>query len=242
MHHRPLQVWQETRMWQPRPWLNANQGTVYPTVLRNISPLFCYNIVHSSDSVCLVNVCQDLLEKMWEFLGRVITGDETWVFQYDPETKRQSLQLKTQNSPRAKKAHMSKSKIKVMLIAFFDQRGVVHEFGPQGQTVNQQFYQWLLNSPNDWVRRSRWALWRDKSWLLHHDIPTHTPFTVRQFSANKQITALDHPPYIAPYDFWVFPRMKTVLKGTHFPSAEQIKATVTRELRGLKEDFVIEPL
>lgn len=129
---------------------------------------------------------------MWEFLGRVITGDETWVFQYDPETKRQSLQLKTQNSPRAKKSHISKSKIKVMLIAFFDQRGVVHEFGPQGQTVNQQFYQWLLNSPNDWVRRSRWALWRDKSWLLHHDIPTHTPFTVRQFS--QQTDHSSRPP------------------------------------------------
>ena len=32
-----------------------------------------------------------------EFLGRVITGDETWVFQYDPETKRQSLHWKTAN-------------------------------------------------------------------------------------------------------------------------------------------------
>lgn len=141
MHRRPLQVWQETRMWQPHSWLNANQGTAYVTVLRNISPLFCYNIVHSSDSVCLLSVCRDLLEKMWVFLGWVITGDETWVFQYDLETKRQSLQLKTQNSPRAKKAHMTKSKIKVMLIAFFDQRGEVHhEFVPQGQTVNQQFY------------------------------------------------------------------------------------------------------
>jgi len=35
-------------------------------------------------------------------LGRVITGDETWVYQYDPETKRQSSQWKTANSPRPK--------------------------------------------------------------------------------------------------------------------------------------------
>jgi hypothetical protein len=30
-----------------------------------------------------VTICQDLL-------GRVITGDETWVYQYNPETKRRS--------------------------------------------------------------------------------------------------------------------------------------------------------
>lgn len=191
-----------------------------------------------------VNVCQDLLEKIGEdpeFLGRVITGDETWVFQYDPETKRQSLQWMTPNSPRPKKARMSKSKIKVMLTAFFDQKGLVHhEFVPEGQTVNQHFYQQVLNRLHDRVRRSRRALWRDKSWLLHHDnAPAHTALSVRQFLANKQITALDHPPYspdLAPCDFWLFPRLKTVLKGTHFASVEEIKATVTRELRDLKEE------
>ena len=42
-----------------------------------------------------VNVCRNILEttdEEPEFLGKVITGDETWVFQYSPETKRQSLQ------------------------------------------------------------------------------------------------------------------------------------------------------
>jgi hypothetical protein len=39
-----------------------------------------------------VGYCQDLLliaqdERFWE---NIITGDETWVFAYDPATKRQS--------------------------------------------------------------------------------------------------------------------------------------------------------
>ena len=50
-----------------------------------------------------VTICQDLLEKQDDILGRVITGDETWVDQYDPETKWQSAQSKTANSPRPKK-------------------------------------------------------------------------------------------------------------------------------------------
>lgn len=90
------------------------------------------------------NVCRDLQEIIGEdpeFLGRVITRDETWVFQYDPEAKRQNLQWKIATLPRHKKPHISKSKIKVMLIPFFDQKGLVHHgFVPQGQTVNQYLY------------------------------------------------------------------------------------------------------
>ena len=46
-----------------------------------------------------VTICQDLLERQDDILGCVITGDETWVYKYDPEMKRQSAQWKTVNSP-----------------------------------------------------------------------------------------------------------------------------------------------
>ena len=79
-----------------------------------------------------VNICKGVLQKVRDdpdILYLVMTAEETWVFQYDPETKRQSMQWKTSESPKPKKAHTSKSKIKVMLIAFFDQKGLVyHEF------------------------------------------------------------------------------------------------------------------
>jgi len=44
-------------------------------------------------------ICHDLLERQDDILGCVITGDETWVYQYNPEMKRQSAQWKTANSP-----------------------------------------------------------------------------------------------------------------------------------------------
>ena len=49
-----------------------------------------------------VTICQDLLERQDDILGLVITGDETWAYQY-PEMKRPSAQWKTANSPRPKK-------------------------------------------------------------------------------------------------------------------------------------------
>jgi hypothetical protein len=44
-------------------------------------------------------------------------------------------------SPRMRKARMSKSKVKAMIIVFFDIRGAIMiEWVPEGQTVNQKYY------------------------------------------------------------------------------------------------------
>ncbi|XP_072140818.1 protein GVQW3-like [Dermacentor andersoni] len=52
-------------------------------------------------------ICQDLLHHVNEnpnFLDNVVTGEETWVFDYDPESKRQSSESHSPSSPRPKKA------------------------------------------------------------------------------------------------------------------------------------------
>ena len=65
-----------------------------------------------------------ILERQDDILGHVITGDETWVYQYDPEMKQQSAQWKTANSPRPKIFRWSKSRVKTMLLTFFYVRGI----------------------------------------------------------------------------------------------------------------------
>jgi histone-lysine N-methyltransferase SETMAR len=59
------------------------------------------------------------------FFQNLITGDKSWVYGYDPETKVQSSQWKTLNSPRLKKVRQSKASVKVMLIVFFNLEGIV---------------------------------------------------------------------------------------------------------------------
>jgi hypothetical protein len=59
-------------------------------------------------------MCQNVLEKIEEdpdFLNSVVTCDETWLFQYNPETKRQSMQWKTTHSPRPKKGRNVKIQV-----------------------------------------------------------------------------------------------------------------------------------
>lgn len=65
-------------------------------------------------------VCHSHLEREPDFfLSRVITGDKSWVFEYDLEMKKQSFEWHTPTSPCSKKARMIKSKVKSIVIVFF---------------------------------------------------------------------------------------------------------------------------
>jgi hypothetical protein len=62
-----------------------------------------------------------------KFLNKIITGDETWCFACDSETKRQGSEWVAETSPRPKKMKFQMSRMNTMLINFFDSQGVVYE-------------------------------------------------------------------------------------------------------------------
>lgn len=151
------------------------------------------------------------------------------------------MHWKSPRSPRMKKARMSKSKFKAMLIVFFDIRGVVMvEWVPEGQTVNQHYYIEVLTRLRERVRKKRPDLWKSNTWMLHQDnAPAHTALSVKKFLADKRIPVLEHPPYspdLAPCDFFLFPKVKCALKGTHFRSVDEVKAETAQLLKGLGVD------
>ena len=52
-------------------------------------------------------------------LDDLVTCNESWIYCYDPETKRQISQWKHAGSPRPKKARQRKSTYKLLMIPFF---------------------------------------------------------------------------------------------------------------------------
>jgi len=173
------------------------------------------------------------------FFGNVLTGDETGVYGYDPETSVQSSQWKSPSSPHVKKARQSRSNIKVMMIVFCDLEGIARaEFVPRNTTVNCEYYRGLLECLRNDVRRERPEKWAN-SFILHHDNALcHTSLPVWQFVSNKNITVCPYSPDLAPYDFWLFPKVKMTMKGKHFESIQDIKAAMRAQLKALaKEDF-----
>lgn len=193
-----------------------------------------------------IEICQDLLQQSHAdptFLSRLITGDETWVYGYDPETKQQSSQWKRPSSPRPRKARQVRSATKSMMIVFFDIKGIVHrEFLPKGQTVNAEFYCTVLKRLREDIRRKRPSLWRDGNWVLHHDnAPAHNAFHTREFLSQTGTTVAPHPPYspdLAPCDFFLFPKLKMRLKGRRFNTVEEIQCESQMLLNTIHEsDF-----
>ena len=134
-----------------------------------------------------------------------------------------------------------KSKVKVMLIVFFNIQGIVYfEFLPQGQTVNQTIYKEILQCLVRSVCDKRWSLWEAHTWALHYDnTPAHTALSIHQFITERKIATLQHPPYspdLGPCDFFLFPKIKSVLKGTHFSDIDSIKMAATTELKKISEN------
>ena len=143
------------------------------------------------------------------------------------------------SSPRPKKTRMQRSQMKVMLITFFDHQGMVHhEFVPQGQTVIQHFFKEVPTRLVNKIRQKRRASWGRKNLDLASR-QCSCPHSVKQFLVSKEITMLHHPPYLpnlAPCDFFLFPKLKWILKGTHFQGVEDIKTSMTRHLKTITKD------
>jgi len=75
-------------------------------VIHHVAPKFVPRMLTADQKQQRVNVCTELRQLASDdetFLSRVITGDESRVYGYDPETKRQSSQSKSPTSPRPKK-------------------------------------------------------------------------------------------------------------------------------------------
>ena len=78
--------------------LAINKDTVWSIVnenleMRKVCTKMLPKLLSEDQKQQRVTVCQDIIERLEDdpdLLGRVITGDESWIFEYDPEIKRQS--------------------------------------------------------------------------------------------------------------------------------------------------------
>ena len=150
--------------------------------------------------------------------------DESWIYSYDPETKRWSSQWKHARSPRPKKARQNKSTHKLLMIPFFDSTDMIYmHWVPTGQTVNKEYYVEVLREFSKRFRRKRPALFKSGQWYFHQDNAlVHNSILVTDYLTKMGIKTVLHPPYstdLAPCDFWLFPK----LGGCRYETIEEMK-------------------
>jgi hypothetical protein len=82
---------------------------------------------------------------------------------------------------------------------------------------------------------------RQGQWLLRHDeAPSHTSLVVQQFPAVRNISVVIHPQHstdFVPGGSWLFSALRMGLKGTRFPTMEEIGSNATAELRSIPKAF-----
>ena len=127
----------------------------------------------------------------------LVTCDQSWIYCYDPETKRQSSQWKQAGCPRPKKARQSKSTHKLLMIPFFDSTGLIYiHWVPTGQTVNKEYYVVVLREFSKRFRGKRPALFKSDQWHFHQDnAPVHNSILVTDYLTKIGIKTVPHPPY-----------------------------------------------
>ena len=82
--------------------------------MKRVAGKFIPKLLNGDQKENLVTICKDLKQSLaddHDLLSKIITGDETWVYGYDPETKFQSSRWKSPGFPRPKKARQSRSHV-----------------------------------------------------------------------------------------------------------------------------------
>ena len=124
-----------------------------------------------------VDVAKDMLSKVDSdpsFIKRIITGDETWIYEYDTHSRHQASEWRSPNEPWPKKPRRFQSKKKVMLTVFMDNRSVVHhEFLPEGQTVNKEYYLGVMRFCTTITHRRTMPSLSVSIWLKTKQIPSN---------------------------------------------------------------------
>jgi len=91
-----------------------------------------------------------------DFLSRLVTMDETWLYHYEPETKTQSMEWRHSGSP-APKFSECKNPLENFSPRFFwnqDSIVLIH-YLPKDQTKNEEYYSSLLVQLKDGLKGKR---------------------------------------------------------------------------------------
>ena len=126
-----------------------------------------------------------------------------------------------------------------MVLTFFSSGGHVSTSVLEGRkTVNSQWYytvglQTLLESV-----REKWSRTKFRNMVLHHDnAPAHTSAQTTTFLATNRIPLLPQPPYspdLAPADFFLFPKVKSAMRGIQFRTSDEAVQAYMDELGKLE--------
>jgi hypothetical protein len=114
----------------------------------------------------------------------VITGYKAWWFHYDPETTTDHA-MENIEFTLAKKARMSRSQVKIILVCFYDHKGIFHYeiIAKNNLKINSVIWKCC---------QGYGKVFGGKTGTLHHEnAPANDVLKFREFPEKNYITKLD---------------------------------------------------
>ena len=215
--------------------------------LRKICAHWVPHLLTDEQKQSRVRLASQVIEKYDEcdprHLEEIFTGDETWIYHFQPDSKAKNKVWLSSEGNRPVIARHCKTSNRMLYAIFFDSKGPVLQIpAPKGSSVTGKFYkESVLTQLVDFYQKCRPHTGVHSIKLLHDNAPAHKSTTVQEYLKESGLDVLDHPPYspdLSPCDFWLFPRLKEMLAGHHFESHCGIGSAVYQCLQHIpKEDY-----
>ena len=176
-------------------------------------------------------------------LEAIVTGDETWIYHFQPDSKAKNKVWVSSEGNRPVIAGRCKTSNRMLYVIFFASKGPVLQIPvPKGSSVTGKFYrESVLTQLVDFYQKRRPRTGVRGIKLLHDNAPAHKSAAVQEYLKESGLNVLDHPPYspdLSPCDFRLFPKLKEMLAGYHFESCCGIGSAVYQCLQHIpKEDY-----
>jgi histone-lysine N-methyltransferase SETMAR len=140
----------------------------------------------------------------------IITGDETWIHHYEPETKRQSMHWKHMSSPSSKKFKSQPSAGKLLLKVFWDSQGPLLEryIAKDVMVASEKYCNMLRNEPRPAICSKQRGRLSQGVVFLHDNAHPHMAHLTINTIWQLNCEVLEHTAYspdLAPSDFHLDP-------------------------------------
>jgi histone-lysine N-methyltransferase SETMAR len=207
--------------------------------LRKLHDRWVPHILKAHEKENRMETARSVLNRMrrWGDCGvrSIVTGDETYLRYYEPASRAERTSWRHSNDPPSTSLRPSAFTEKVLYIFFFSCEGEVTRIVvPKESTVTGTYY---CAKVLPQVERDFRALHPNLQLRLHDDnAPAHRCHNVLDYLEDHGIVRVPHPPYspdLAPCDFWLFPKLKSHLRGQTFSDRQSLGRAVGQAIRDI---------
>ena len=139
-----------------------------------------------------VRLASQVIEKC--YLEEIVTGDETWIYHFQPDSKAKNKVWASSEGDRPVIACHCKTSNHMLYVIFFDSKGQVLQIPvPKGSSVTGKFYrESVLTQLVDFYQKRRPHTGVRGIKLLHDNAPAHKSATVQEYLKESGLDVLDH--------------------------------------------------